>query len=464
MRAALFTFFIAVFFTKSKAQDCDIATTGLSIVNASNTAPLSTGLVGQVFNFKFSIANFGTELSCTIPANSVVAIFDFPTLSGGIKPYIYNGPNSFPSGYFTWTYNSIDEVLVGTNTTAIPNGLGDATVLIPVIGNQTGPSGISVASSVLNIRQTGVTSDNTANNFSNAQLTISAISLRLNVLLEGATIGNGMGFETIMRDNLRNSPFTMVNYIPVADPYTNNPAYNTNFIRVGDGTNPDFQSITNPAAMFADRGTTSAVDWIFIELRDKLVPTTIVGTRSAIVQRDGSVVDIDGSSNIKFPSIPTDNYYVAVRHRNHLGVMTANPVPETNFSGAGVVDFSTMAPIDLWNNSMAYNGYEMKLLPGGVKRALWAGDADASRKIKYTAPGDDLFRIFNNALNHPGNISSDYNYDFGYGYIAGDVDMNSKVKYTAPGDDAFRVFVQLLGYGLNTGSDYNYDFFLEQLP
>jgi len=289
------------------------------------------------------------------------------------------------------------------------------------------------------------------------------ITLRVNVLLEGATIGNIAPFISTMRDNLRNSPFTAANYIPTTDPYTFNADYNTKFIRVGDGTNPDFQTINTPATMFADRGTTSAVDWIFIELRSKSNPATVLGTRSAIVQRDGSVVDVNGSSCVRFPSLVSDDYYVAVRHRNHLGVMTATAVSTDDLNCSVGVDFSTRTPAQLWNSTVAYDGYEMKLLADG-KRALWAGDADASRKIKYTAPGDDLFRIFNNALNHPGNTSSDYNYDFGYGYIPGDVDMNSKVKYTAPGDDAFRVFVQLLGYGLNTGSDYNYDFFLEQLP
>jgi len=289
-----------------------------------------------------------------------------------------------------------------------------------------------------------------------------SVTLRLRVLLEGATLGNIAPFLTTMRDNLRNSPFTSLNYIPTTDPYTHNAAYNTNFIRVGDGSNPDFQTIITPATMFADRGTTSAVDWIFIELRSKANPATVLGTRSAIVQRDGSVVDVDGTNCIRFPSLPADDYYVAVRHRNHLGAMSATAVTADTLNCSSEVDFTIRTPEQLWN-STGYNGYEMKFLSGN-RRALWAGDVNADRKVKYTAPNDDLFRIFNNVLNHPGNSSSDYNYDFGYGYIAGDVDMNSKVKYTAPGDDAFRAFVQLLGYGLNTGSDYNYDFFLEQLP
>ncbi|MEO7310535.1 MAG: Ig-like domain-containing protein [Chitinophagaceae bacterium] len=288
------------------------------------------------------------------------------------------------------------------------------------------------------------------------------VGLQLRVLLQGATLGNGVGFESTMRDDLRNSPFTGANYIPLKDPYTYNSQYNTLFTRVGDGTNTELQTVIDSAAMFSSRGNASAVDWIFIEMHDKTVPATVVATRSAIVERDGTVVDIDGSSCVQFPTLPPGDYFVAVRHRNHLGAMTALPVPAATLNCGGVVDFTTMTAVDLWNQP-GYDGYEMKTLSDG-KRALWAGNANSDKKIKYTAPNDDLFRIFTNTLQHSGNTGSDYNFDFGYGYIAGDVDMNSKVKYTAPNDDSFQVFVQLLLYGLNTGADYNYDFFLEQLP
>ncbi|MEO7311485.1 MAG: hypothetical protein ABIX01_13870 [Chitinophagaceae bacterium] len=462
MRFLIFSLILSVFITRAQAEDCDIGTTGVTAVNATNTAPSSSGYVGQVFNFKFSIANFGTNLGCIIPANSVNAVFDFPTLSGGIKPYVYNGPVSFSSGYFTWTYNAMAGILEGTNTTAIPNNSGDLDILVQVIGNQTSVGGVSVGTSSLNLTQSGATSDNTGNNFGSAQLTISAISLNLKVLLQGALLGNAPLNASTMRDNLRNSPFTGSNYIPSSDPYSNNAAYNGSFTRVGDGTNPALQTVTTPGTMFNNR-LNAAVDWIFLELRSKNNPATVVATRSAIVQRDGSVVDIDGGSCIRFPTLKIDSFYVAVRHRNHLGAMTALPVPAATFNCSSTVDFTTMTAAQLWNNTVAYDGFEMATLSDG-KRALWAGNANSDKKIKYTAPGDDLFQIFTNTLLHPANTGSDYNFDFGYGYIAGDVDMNSKVKYTAPNDDSFQVFVQLLLYGLNTGADYNYDFFLEQLP
>ncbi|MEO6488727.1 MAG: hypothetical protein ABIO04_02210 [Ferruginibacter sp.] len=158
------------FFTNANAQDCDIATTGVAVVNATNTGPALSGCVTGHYNFKFSIANFGSEPTCTIPANSVTATFDFPTITGGIKPFIYNGPASFNSGYFSWVYNSTLERLEGTNTIGIPNGLGDVNILVPVLGNAAG-----AGNGTLNLVQNGGISNNTSNDFSKAQLVVFAL-------------------------------------------------------------------------------------------------------------------------------------------------------------------------------------------------------------------------------------------------------------------------------------------------
>jgi hypothetical protein len=174
MRVAIIISLLVFNISYSNAQDCDIATTGVAIVNAANTAPALSGCIGQVYNFKFSIANFGSDPNCSIPANSVIANFDFPTLAGNIKPYIYNGPASFVSGYFTWTYDSFNEALVGINTTAIPDGVGDVGILVKVIGNAAG-SGTSLLKLVQGGSISSPVSNNTANDIASAQLVISAL-------------------------------------------------------------------------------------------------------------------------------------------------------------------------------------------------------------------------------------------------------------------------------------------------
>ncbi|GBD07552.1 hypothetical protein HRbin21_01382 [bacterium HR21] len=75
----------------------------------------------------------------------------------------------------------------------------------------------------------------------------------------------------------------------------------------------------------------SVVDWVVVELR-----TLLTGGeryyRTAFIRRDGRIVDLDGKSPITLPGLEQGAYYVAVHHRNHLAIITAEPVeivPET---------------------------------------------------------------------------------------------------------------------------------------
>ncbi len=69
------------------------------------------------------------------------------------------------------------------------------------------------------------------------------------------------------------------------------------------------------------------VDWVKLELRDPANPAIIMGTRACLLRNDGAIIDPkDGSTSVKFLGITTTSGYVAVRHRNHLGIMTNNAV------------------------------------------------------------------------------------------------------------------------------------------
>ena len=72
----------------------------------------------------------------------------------------------------------------------------------------------------------------------------------------------------------------------------------------------------------------NVVDWIHIELRDKNDSTVIRGSKSAFLTFDSKVVGLDGESPVRF-SLQEDSYYIVVKHRNHLPIMSANPVPLT---------------------------------------------------------------------------------------------------------------------------------------
>jgi hypothetical protein len=267
-----------------------------------------------------------------------------------------------------------------------------------------------------------------------------------------------------MRDNLRSSIFettTPTTYLPTTEPYT----ALAGFTHVGAGG-----AETATATAFDDRGQNSVVDWVFVEFRDKNDNTSVLETRSALVQRDGDVVDVDGVSPIQLCTTEAE-YYVTIRHRNHLGVMTAtaedlrvdNTVDfsDNNAARSGVFDYGTNHPVA--GATFDYTGLAQKTDATSVK-ALWAGNSSGDDKVKYTAPNDDAFTAFVDVLSFPANTLFISNYNLGFGYDRGDINMNGQTKYTAPGDDRFTLFIEVLSYPLNTNFITNFNFFLEQLP
>jgi len=76
-------------------------------------------------------------------------------------------------------------------------------------------------------------------------------------------------------------------------------------------------------SVFDDNGVdNSIVDWMIVELRDIADSSTVIASKSALIQRDGDIVDLDGVSPLEIPGVPDGNYIVAIEHRNHLGVRT----------------------------------------------------------------------------------------------------------------------------------------------
>ncbi len=80
------------------------------------------------------------------------------------------------------------------------------------------------------------------------------------------------------------------------------------------------------ASATSNTGTEAIVDWVTIELRDASDNTSVLASRPALIQADGDVVDMDGTSAVQFTGVDASSAYVVVKHRNHLGVMTAAPV------------------------------------------------------------------------------------------------------------------------------------------
>jgi hypothetical protein len=240
---------------------------------------------------------------------------------------------------------------------------------------------------------------------------IPGVAISAKVLLQGAlnNPNNPTVPLSVMRDDLRSR-----NLLPLTSPYT--------------GT----AVVTATAATFAANGNDSVVDWVQLELRNAVTPTTVVASLAALVQRDGDVVDVSGSTRLVFRGVPTGNYFVAVTHRNHLGTMTAAPV---SLSGtATLVDF-TNTTADFFNAAANLNGVEQATVDG--KFALWAGDANGDGRVAFSGQNNDVDAIFTAIDGAPGNLLGLPSFVLN-GYRSTDVDLTGSTIFT--GEDVNTIF------------------------
>ena len=111
------------------------------------------------------------------------------------------------------------------------------------------------------------------------------------------------------------------------------------------------------------------VDWVLVELRTGTAANTTVGRRAAFLKSDGTIVDLDGISQVKFKGIVPGSYYIVIRHRNHLPIMSANSV-SLDSTNSILYDFSVA-------QTQAYGTEPMKDLGGGVF-GMYSGDINNS--------------------------------------------------------------------------------------
>ena len=163
-------------------------------------------------------------------------------------------------------------------------------------------------------------------------------------------------------------------------------------------TSPYPDMLTCAASVFAVTGTEAIVDWVLVELRDAVDRTIVIESRSALLQRDGDIVDVDGTSSVTFTS-PQADYYVLVNHRNHLGILSANPI---TVSGNTAVDLSA-------NPSAVFGGTNAVGNMGGIY-ATFSGDFDSNGQIQNSDASAVLLLLGNS------------------GYSSADMDMNGQVQ------------------------------------
>ena len=205
-----------------------------------------------------------------------------------------------------------------------------------------------------------------------------------------------------MTDGLR-----AANLVPAAQPYT---ALGYTF--VGSPTNV---SIT--PAMLAVAGNDAIVDWVVVELRSNT--TTVVYSKPALLQRDGDVIDTDGDTYMNFP-VTAGSYYVALRHRNHLGVMTSTARSLTVDPSSTLIDFRSSA-------SGVYGTAPMALK--GTVYCLLAGDATGTGTLSYIGANNDRDPILTAVGGTTPNNSLTNVYD------RRDVNLDGVIRYTGTAND-----------------------------
>jgi hypothetical protein len=141
------------------------------------------------------------------------------------------------------------------------------------------------------------------------------------------------------------------------------------------------------------------VDWVLLEYRDAptasaATSSTTIRKQAAFLRNDGNIVGLDGASGLPFNESIINQLFIVVRHRNHLGIMSANPA---GFDGSQYSYDFTNSP------GKAFGSNSQKDLGGGYY-GMFMGDMDANGTIEQ----NDLIRWKLESGNH-GYYSSDLN-------------------------------------------------------
>ncbi|HRH68979.1 MAG TPA: M12 family metallo-peptidase [Flavobacteriales bacterium] len=185
-------------------------------------------------------------------------------------------------------------------------------------------------------------------------------------------------------------------------------------------------SATTTAGVLAITGPNAITDWVVVELRDPTDPTVILEARAGLLQRDGDVVGMDGSSALGFCASPGP-FHVAVHHRNHLGVMTANAL---SLGGSTpLLDFTLTVTATYGNGA--------RRSASGLM-ALWGGNVNGDPEVKYAGSANDRDIILT-AIGGivPTNTVS--------GYRSEDCNLDGVVKYAGSSSDRDLILMTIGG-------------------
>ena len=183
------------------------------------------------------------------------------------------------------------------------------------------------------------------------------------------------------------------------------------------------------ASTLSVTGNNAIVDWVLVEMRPVGTPGVVAATRAVLLQRDGDVVDLDGTSTVGFAGLASGSYCVAVKPRTHLPVMLSTSTPVIYGDAIATVDF-TLPTTQVHDNDARKN-------VGGVM-VLTTGDAVFNENIQYTGTNNDRDPI----LVRVGGTTPTATVN---GYWPEDVNMDGVVKYVGTNNDRDPILVNVGG-------------------
>jgi trimeric autotransporter adhesin len=428
----------------------DTASLVLTINNSSSSTDSVTAC--NSYTWPLNGTTYYTAGTYTHVGTNANGCAHITTLVLSINASINNTVTTSSCDSFTWATNATTYTNSGMFTNVVVNtstGCNDTTTLALTINssyvvnlNVSAPfsyalpwgNTVTTSGTYSNMYQ----SSNACDSLVSIAVTINGVRLMAKAILSGPYTAN----TGLMNDNLRTA------LIPTTEPYgsmntTLNP-YSPVFTHVGGGGE------TVSSSVLSATGNNAIVDWVFVQLRSASNPAIVLATRSALIQRDGDIVDIDGASAVEFATVSNGNYFVSVQHRNHLGIMTAGTYPLSTIPSSvdlsAVILYLRAAP---QNNPAPFTGAARTI--GSVK-AMYAGNcniSDGARKriLTYNAASSSDRAALLSAC--PG--TSVIN-----GYSVFDCNMNGSAVFNGLNPDRLQI---LINCGNNT-SAIGY----EQLP
>ncbi|OWY18998.1 hypothetical protein C7N43_37100 [Sphingobacteriales bacterium UPWRP_1] len=273
----------------------------------------------------------------------------------------------------------------GYNEMRLKNGNGNWGAWQPIANNLTwqlsgATNGVCMVYAEMRNSAGNILSSNDEINYSGGgtggggSTTTTQVTVKVKVFLQGcynATTGS-------MNTNLRNS-----NLLPLTQPF-NRPPWNYT------GT----ESVATASAI-----PTNAVDWVLLEARNASDNYVVAETKACFLLSNGELADVSGtpSNGVNFNTLTTNgSYFLSVKTRNHLAVMSANTVSVPN---------STI--LNLTQTANVMGGAPQLANMGGGIYAMLAGDMDGNGTVTVTD-----FNFFQQEMSIINNyVDSDCNMD-----------------------------------------------------